>query len=164
MLFERAGVDILIEFPMTPETAATAPEVFAAEILAERMQARFLAAGSDLSFGAGGSGNAELLQRLGPELGFRVKTIAKVCLDGRRSAPPMSAAAWKGDMRLAEKLLGMPYPVLGTVVKGNQLGRNLGFPTVNLLPRESKLLPQRRLFFTGPAQGQAVPRHQQCGL
>ena len=149
VLFERAGVDILIEFPMTPETAATAPEVFAAEILAERMQARFLAAGSDLSFGAGGSGNAELLQRLGPELGFRVKTIAKVCLDGREvSSTYVRGCVEKGDMRLAEKLLGMPYPVLGTVVKGNQLGRNLGFPTVNLLPRESKLLPPNGVYFS----------------
>ncbi len=149
VLFERAGVDILIEFPMTHETAATAPETFATEILAERMQARFLAAGSDLSFGAGGAGNAELLQRLGPELGFRVKTIAKVCLDGREvSSTYVRGCVEKGDMRLAEKLLGMPYPVLGTVVKGNQLGRNLGFPTVNLLPRESKLLPPNGVYFS----------------
>ena len=149
VLFERAGVDILIEFPMTHETAATAPETFATEILAERMQARFLAAGSDLSFGAGGAGNAELLQRLGPELGFRVKTIAKVCLDGREvSSTYVRGCVEKGDMRLAEKLLGMPYPVLGTVVKGNQLGRNLGLPPVNLLPRESKLLPPNGVYFS----------------
>lgn len=149
VLFERAGVDILIEFPMTHETAATAPETFAAEILAERMRTRFLAAGSDLSFGAGGAGNAELLQRLGPELGFQVKTIAKVCLEGREvSSTYVRSCVEKGDMKLAEKLLGMPYPVLGTVVKGNQLGRNLGFPTVNLLPRESKLLPPKGVYFS----------------
>lgn len=149
VLFERAGVDILIELPMTRETAATAPEVFAAEILAERMQTRFLAAGSDLSFGAGGAGNAELLQRLGPELGFQVKTIEKICLNGREvSSTYVRSCVEKGDMRLTEKLLGMPYPVLGTVVKGNQLGRTLGFPTVNLLPQESKLLPPNGVYFS----------------
>lgn len=149
VLFERAGVDILIEFPMTHETAATAPEAFAAEILAERMQTRFLAAGSDLSFGAGGAGNAELLQRLGPELGFQVKTIEKICLNGREvSSTYVRSCVEKGDMRLTEKLLGMPYPVLGTVVKGNQLGRTLGFPTVNLLPQESKLLPPNGVYFS----------------
>lgn len=149
VLLERAGVDILIEFPMTRETAATTPEVFAAEILAERMQTRFLAAGSDLSFGAGGAGNAELLQRLGPELGFQVKTIEKICLNGREvSSTYVRSCVEKGDMRLAEKLLGMPYPVLGTVVKGNQLGRTLGFPTVNLLPQESKLLPPNGVYFS----------------
>lgn len=149
VLFERAGVDILIEFPMTPETAAIMPEVFATEILAERMQTRFLAAGSDLSFGAGGAGNAQLLQRLAPELGFQVKTIAKICLDGKEvSSTYVRSCVEKGDMRLAEKLLGMPYPVLGTVVKGNQLGRNLGFPTVNLLPQENKLLPPNGVYFS----------------
>lgn len=149
VLFERAGVDILIEFPMTPETAAIMPEVFAAEILAERMQTRFLAAGSDLSFGAGGAGNAQLLQRLAPELGFQVKTIAKICLDGREvSSTYVRSCVEKGDMRLAEKLLGMPYPVLGTVVKGRQLGRSLGFPTLNLLPQENKLLPPNGVYFS----------------
>ncbi|MCM1540623.1 MAG: bifunctional riboflavin kinase/FAD synthetase [Blautia sp.] len=149
MLFERAGVDILIEFPMNPETAATPPEVFAAEILGERMQTRFLAAGSDLSFGAGGAGDAELLRKMGPELGFQVRTIAKVCLDGREvSSTYVRDCVEKGDMQLAERLLGMPYPVLGTVVKGNQLGRNLGFPTVNLLPEESKLLPPNGVYFS----------------
>jgi len=149
VLFERAGVDILIEFPMNHETAATPPGVFAAEILAERMQTRFLAAGSDLSFGAGGAGNAEFLQKLGPELGFRVKTIAKVCLEGREvSSSYARSCVEKGDMEMAEKLLGMPYPVFGTVVKGNQLGRNLGFPTVNLLPEEGKLLPPNGVYFS----------------
>lgn len=149
MLFERMGVDILIEFPMNAETAATPPEVFATKLLAERMQTRFLAAGSDLSFGAGGAGNTEFLQKLGPELGFQVKTIAKVCLDGREvSSTYVRSCVEKGEMELAEKLLGMPYPVSGVVVKGNQLGRNLGFPTVNLLPSESKLMPPNGVYFS----------------
>ena len=149
MLFERAGVDILIEFPMNPETAATPPEVFASEILGGRMQTRFLAAGSDLSFGAGGAGNTECLRKLGPELGFQVKTIEKVCLKGREvSSTYARSCVEQGDMKLAEKLLGMPYLVAGTVVKGNQLGRNLGFPTVNLLPKASKLLPPNGVYFS----------------
>ena len=49
---------------------------------------------------------------------------------------------------MANQLLGMPYPVWGTVVKGNQLGRNLGFPTVNLLPVETKLLPPNGVYFS----------------
>lgn len=149
VLFERAGVDILIEYPMNPGTAATAPETFVTEVLAERMQTRFLAAGSDLSFGAGGSGNAQLLRKMGTELGFQVKVIAKVCLEGREvSSTYVRSCVEKGDMRLAEKLLGMPYPVMGTVVEGNRLGRKLGFPTVNLLPAGSKLLPPNGVYFS----------------
>ena len=149
VLFDRAGVDILIEFPMNPESAAIAPEIFATEILAKRMLTRFLAAGSDLSFGAGGAGNTEFLRKLSPELGFQVKTISKVCLEGKEvSSTYVRSCVERGDMELTEKLLGMPYPVLGTVVRGNRLGRNLGFPTVNLLPAESKLLPPNGVYFS----------------
>lgn len=149
VLFERIGVDILIEFPMTPETAAILPDTFAMEILGERMQTRFLAAGSDLSFGAGGAGNAELLRKMESELGFQVRTVPKVCLEGREvSSTYVRDCVERGDMELAEKLLGMPYPVMGTVVKGNQLGRDLGFPTINLLPDNSKLLPPNGVYFS----------------
>ena len=59
-LFEHLGIDILIEFPLTKETAATEPERFVTEILAKQMNTRFVAAGEDLSFGKNGAGNAEL--------------------------------------------------------------------------------------------------------
>lgn len=148
-LFKRMGVDILIEFPMNSETAATLPEVFAREILAERMQARFLAAGSDLSFGARGAGNASLLKKLGSGLGFQVSIIDKVCFEGKEiSSTYVRSCVEDGDMERAEKLLGMPYPVIGTVVKGNQLGRTLGFPTLNLLPESSKLLPPNGVYYS----------------
>ena len=62
LLFSRMGVDILVEFPMNRETAAMAPEAFARDVLAGQLQVRFLAAGTDLSFGAKGAGNAALLQ------------------------------------------------------------------------------------------------------
>lgn len=55
-LFERLGIDTLIEFPLTKETAATEPERFATEILAKQMNTRFVAAGEDLSFGKNGAG------------------------------------------------------------------------------------------------------------
>lgn len=148
-LFKRMGVDVVIEFPMNRETAATSPEAFAREILAERMQARFLAAGSDLSFGAKGAGNASLLKKLGSGLGFQVNIIDKVCLEGREiSSTYVRSYVEKGDMEQTEKLLGMPYPVMGTVVKGNQLGRTLGFPTLNLLPESSKLLPPNGVYYS----------------
>ena len=71
-LFERMGVDILVEFPLNRETAAMAPETFVSEVLVRRMNVSFLAAGKDLSFGAQGAGNAELLRQMGLKLGFGV--------------------------------------------------------------------------------------------
>lgn len=149
LLFERMGVDILVEFPLTKETAAMAPEAFVYNVLAKQMNVRFLAAGSDLSFGARGAGNAALLQKMGEELGFRVKTIDKVCMEGREvSSTYVRSQVESGNMQMAEQLLGMPYLVEGQVVQGKQIGRTLGFPTVNILPCESKLLPPNGVYFS----------------
>lgn len=147
LLFERMGVDILIEFPLNRETAAISPELFARRILAEQMNARFIAAGTDLSFGHRGAGNAELLRRLGPELGFSVKTIDKLCIEGAEvNSTYIRELLKEGEMERVELFLGIPYMVMGTVVHGRQIGRKLGFPTVNLLPEKDKLLPPNGVY------------------
>lgn len=149
LLFERMGVDVLIEFPLNRETAAMPPEVFASEVLAERMNVSFLAAGRDVSFGAKGAGDAALLKRLGPELGFETGIIDKVCLEGREvSSTLVRERLRQGDMEEVERLLGMPYLVMGRVSKGKQLGRTFGFPTVNILPGAEKLLPPAGVYFS----------------
>jgi len=154
LLFERMNVDILVEFPLTVETAAISPEEFVREILVARMNTRFIAAGNDLSFGAGGKGNSELLRKLGPELGFQVKTVEKVCFNGREvSSTYLRSQVESGDLMTAEKLMGMPYMVAGKVVEGMHIGRTLGFPTVNILPQEDKLLPPTGVYYSSVRAG-----------
>ena len=154
LLFERMGVDILIEFPLDRVTAATPPESFARDILAGQMNARFVAAGEDLSFGAGGAGNAELLREMSTQLGFAFKTIDKVCLDGEEvSSTLVRAKVEQGEMGAVCKLLGMPYLVAGNVVWGKQIGRKIGFPTINILPDKNKLLPPNGVYFSGVYAG-----------
>lgn len=149
LLFERMGVDILIEFPLTKETAAMPPEEFVSSILSEQMNMRFLAAGTDLSFGAGGAGNVDTLKKLSPELGFEIKIIDKVCVDGKVvSSTYVRQQIEAGNMQLAEQLLGMPYPIWGRVTGGRRIGRTLGFPTMNLVPEETKLLPPKGVYFS----------------
>ena len=163
LLFERMGVDILVEFPLTKHTAAMVPEDFVRLVLSEQMRVKFLAAGSDLSFGAGGRGDAELLRHMGLELNFSVKIIPKVCVESREvsstlvreqvagrevSSTLVREQVEAGNMELTQKLLGMPYFIAGEVAAGNQLGRRLGFPTVNLLPSDSKLLPPNGVYFS----------------
>ena len=149
LLFERMGVDILIEFPLTRQTAAMAPRDFVGQVLSEQMMVKYLAAGSDLSFGAGGMGDAELLRRMGMELGFSVEIIPKVCVEGREvSSTLVREHVEAGNMELTQKLLGMPYFIAGEVASGNRLGRKLGFPTVNLIPSDSKLLPPNGVYFS----------------
>ncbi len=141
-LFERLGVDILIEFPLTKESAAMEPEAFVRQVLKAQMNTKFIAAGTDLSFGAGGRGNTQLLQGLAKELDFTVKTIHKVCVNGKEvSSTYIRSLLEQGEMKGVEECLGMPYMIAGKVIHGNRIGRTIGFPTVNQLPAASKLLP-----------------------
>lgn len=154
LLFERLGIDILIEFPLGAATAAMPPETFAAQVLARQMNVSFIAAGNDLSFGAKGAGDAALLRRLGPELGFETETIDKVCLDGVEvSSTYVRSQVESGHMRTVERLLGMPYMAAGKVAQGKKLGRKIGFPTVNLLPGNSKLMPPNGVYFAKVRHG-----------
>ena len=147
ILLERIGVDILVEFPLDAASAAMPPETFAEEVLAKQMNAAFVAAGTDHSFGAGGRGDARMLSEMGRNLGFEVKTIEKVCMDGLEvSSSLIRDCVERGDMPLAERLLGIPYPIMGRVCRGSHIGRTLGFPTVNLAPDEEKLLPPKGVY------------------
>ncbi|MBD5479706.1 MAG: riboflavin biosynthesis protein RibF [Lachnospiraceae bacterium] len=149
-LFAALGVDILIEFPLNRETAAMLPQTFVSEVLFGRMQAGFVAAGTDISFGAGGVGDAALLKRMAAESGVDVHIIEKVAVDGQEvSSTRVRRAVEEGDMPLTERLLGMAYPVFGTVQHGNRIGRTLGMPTLNLLPPADKLLPPLGVYYSG---------------
>ena len=106
ILFEKMGVDILIEFPLDKETAATLPEDFVKGILVEQMNTGFIAAGTDLSFGKNGVGNSELLIKMQAECGFEVEIIDKVCKDGREiSSTYVREAVADGNMELAEEFI-----------------------------------------------------------
>lgn len=119
------------------------------EILTGRMQACFIAAGADISFGAGGAGDMKLLREMSGDLGFQVKLVEKVCVDGVEvSSSYIRRQVEQGNMELAGRLLGAPYLVSGSVVHGNRVGRTLGFPTVNLLPGENKLLPPNGVYYS----------------
>lgn len=148
-IFQRMGVDILIEFPLNAETAATDPVYFAREILSRQMRVRYLAAGADLSFGDKGSGNMELLQKLSPELGFETRIVEKVKLEGETvSSTLIRGQIERGELHRASLFLGMPYMLSGVVVRGNQIGRTLGFPTLNLIPQDTKLLPPKGVYYS----------------
>lgn len=154
-LFEQMGIDVLIEFPLNPLTAGISPENFVKDILVNRMNAAFVCAGSDVSFGKGGKGNRELLEHMGEENGFCVEVIPKV-YDGNRviSSTYVREEVEQGHMEKAMQLLGRPYSFWGTVENGNHLGRTLGFPTLNLYPKAEKMLPPRGVYLSGVCVGE----------
>lgn len=140
--FEKMGVDILVEFPLTADTAATPPEDFVRTILSEDLNARYIAAGTDVSFGDKGRGDQYLLRNMSKELGFELHLIDKVMLDGQEvSSTRVRNVVADGDMPMAKRLLGDDYSVSGIVEHGAHLGTTIGVPTVNVLPPDNKLLP-----------------------
>ena len=149
LLFERLGVDLLVEFPFNIETAAMPPETFVREILSERLRMRYLAAGPDLSFGDKGKGNFELLSYLAPRYGYQTKMIQKVQENGKViSSTLIRSLVAKGQMEEVAECLGAPYTVLGTVRHGRALGRTIDIPTVNQIPEKTKLLPPHGVYYS----------------
>lgn len=147
--FAQMGIDILIEFPLNKETAATEPEYFVREYLTNKLRAAVIIAGTDISFGNKGAGNAALLRELSEECGYQVEIIDKVSIDGEEVSSTLTRETVRmGDMKKAAVLLGSPYSVCGVVAHGRQLGRKLGMPTVNLLPPEEKLLPPNGVYYS----------------
>lgn len=143
------GIDILIEFPLTVESAGMNPVVFVEEVLVRSLHAAYIAAGTDVSFGAGGAGNYALLKEMAEKNGYTVEIIDKVCYKEREvSSTYVREMIEKGQMEEAGFLLGEPYSVQGVVVHGNHFGRTLGMPTVNLMPEKSKLLPPNGVYYS----------------
>lgn len=149
IIFEKMGVDILIEYPLNEMSASIEPEDFVKEVLKDKMNMSYLAAGYDLSFGYKGAGNAELLRKLAPELDFELKIIEKVCDEGREiSSTIIREEVEKGAMSHVARLLGEPYMIIGQVVHGAKLGRKIGMPTINLLPEKEKMLPPNGVYYS----------------
>lgn len=148
-LFESLGVDILIEFPLNRETAAIPAEEFVEKVLAEQMNTAYIAAGSDLSFGAGGKGDGHLLHQMSEQCGFEVEIISKILYGEREiSSSYVREAVETGDMKTASLLLGRQYSITGTVESGKRLGRKLGMPTLNIYPEKDKLLPPNGVYYS----------------
>ena len=153
-IFKKTGVDILIEFPLNEKSAAMEPEAFIREILADKMQAAYVVAGMDVTFGNRGTGNSQMLVQYGKKLGFTVDIIDKICLDGEEiSSSRIRAEVERGNMEQVSALIGFPYSITGTVVHGRRLGRTIGMPTVNLFPPSDKLLPPKGVYYSYVSYG-----------
>lgn len=149
ILFEQMGIDLLVEFPFNRKTAATPPETFVTDILAKRLRAKFIAAGPDLSFGDRGKGDFALLKSMAASCGYEARMIDKVQVgETVISSTLIRDFVSKGEMEKAAQCLGDPYTIRGTVVHGKALGRRIGFPTLNQVPPEEKLLPPHGVYFS----------------
>lgn len=140
---EELEIDYLVEYPFTEQVSHMPAETFVREILAGRMNAKAIVAGTDCSFGYRRGGGAELLKKMAGELGYEVEIIEKARDGGRDiSSSYIKEELDKGHMEKVRELLGQPYSFCGTVIHGNHIGGpKLHHPTANLIPPEEKYLP-----------------------
>ena len=113
-----------------------------AELLARRLHSHLVLVGHDFRFGRNGEATAGMLAEAGKALGFEVDVVPPVLLEGVRvSSSGVREALASSQFELARKWLGRPYSMTGRVVRGNQLGRELGFPTANVALPASIAVP-----------------------
>ena len=106
-LFERMGIEIVIEYPLNLVNAAIDPIDFVEKILVKGMNMKYIAAGSDISFGKGGRGNRDLIVKLSEKLGFDCDIIEKVRVDGEVvSSTRIRHAIAEGHTEVADRMLG----------------------------------------------------------
>ena len=127
------GVDLLYDLPFA-EIAVLSDEAFARDVLAAGLGARHVAAGFDIRFGHGRTGDAESLKRWGATYGFNVGITPAVSDEdgGKISSSAVREAVQAGDVDQAARILGRPFAIEGVVVEGQHLGRKLGYPTANV--------------------------------
>jgi riboflavin kinase / FMN adenylyltransferase len=128
-----AGIDRLLLLRFNAALAAMEAEDFVSRVLRERCGAREIWVGADFRFGHARRGDVALLRKLGEREGFAVETLRDVTLDGERvSSSAIRVHLAKGELDAAARLLGRAFAIGGHVVRGQQLGRKLGYPTANI--------------------------------
>ncbi|MEG4228555.1 bifunctional riboflavin kinase/FAD synthetase [Microcoleus sp. N9_B2] len=142
-LLAAMGVEQLVLLPFDQELAALTACEFVEEILVRQLKASRISVGVDFRFGRGRVGTAVDLQSIASGYGIDVALIPlHNCAEGDRiSSSAIREGLASGDLRKANKLLGRPYSLVGTVVGGQRLGRTIGFPTANIELPPEKFLP-----------------------
>lgn len=141
-LLRAAGADHVETVAFDRTFAALSPAEFVSKVLVKQLAARQVIVGPDFRFGQGAQGTVETLATLGQEFGFLVDTVEPVLAgEGRVSSTRIRDAIAAGDVSAAAQLLTRYHDVEGTVVRGDQRGRTLGFPTANVQPAADLLLP-----------------------
>ena len=127
------GVDQAVVMPFNAAFSKQLPEAFIDRVLVGGIKARYVLVGDDFRFGARRVGDYAMLDAAGERLGFDVARMNSYEVHGLRvSSSAVRDALAQGRMSDAERLLGRPYRISGHVVHGRKLGRELGFPTLNL--------------------------------
>ncbi|MCE5313672.1 MAG: bifunctional riboflavin kinase/FAD synthetase [Armatimonadota bacterium] len=146
-MIESIGVDKVIVAEFNHELAGLSRDEFVNTILVNNLRARQVVVGSNFRFGKGREGDTRYLIEVASKVGIGVSIVPSVIVDGGpASSTRIRALISRGDVAEAAKLLGRRFALRGTVVRGQQIGRTLGFPTANLHVSPRQVIPARGVY------------------
>lgn len=146
--FEVLGIEQAIVIKFDREFASNSAAEFLHDIVHDRLHAKEVYLGKGFAFGKNRGGNIDLLRKMSRELGFFADEVGEVQLRGQRiSSSKIRNLLLDGRINLARRMLGRPYGVEGVVVRGNQRGHTIGFPTANLQPH-NRVIPKFGVYAT----------------
>jgi riboflavin kinase / FMN adenylyltransferase len=138
-VIEGLGVRELVVIPFDEEFAKVTAEGFVEDVLIEKLGAEWVSVGENFRFGSKAKGDPQMLAARGE---FETRVVPLVEVDGEAvSSTRIRALIAAGDMEHARHCLGAPFMVEGTVVQGDRRGRELGFPTANIVPDDRLVIP-----------------------
>jgi len=142
-ILKKLGVDHLIITPFTRDFSNQLPEDYIKNTLVDNIGTKHIIIGYDHRFGKDRSGNLSDLKAAGLHYGFTVEEIMEQDIhDVAISSTKIRQALLAGDVSLASDYLGYPFSIFGRVIKGDKIGRTIGFPTANIFVEETyKLIP-----------------------
>ncbi len=146
--FEALGIDNVLVINFTKEFSRTPSEVFIKDYIIDNIKPAYIVVGYDHHFGKNRMGDFDLLSDLKKKYNFKVERIAAQDVENIAiSSTKIRNALAAGNVKSANRLLGYPYAVTSKVVKGNEIGRTIGFPTANLeLAKEYMLFGRGGVF------------------
>ncbi|MEY4935963.1 MAG: hypothetical protein RIS64_2322 [Bacteroidota bacterium] len=147
-LLEKQGMDYVVVAPFTKAFSEQSPDDYIEQFLVKYFKPKYIVIGYDHHFGAKRVGNIDYLKNNQTKFGFEVIEIEKQFIDDIAvSSTQVRKALEKGDVATAAKLSGHYYSFSGTVVKGQQIGRGIGFPTANIAVTDPhKLVPPHGIY------------------
>lgn len=141
-ILKSLNIKIAFIIPFTVEIASLTPEEFVEEVIVKKLKAEAVFVGFNFRFGCKASGTPEFLKELGTKYGFKVTVLPPVTIDGELvSSTRIRELLTIGDIQKAKKLLGYWPVIRGKIIKGDQRGRILGFPTANIDIPKDVLIP-----------------------
>lgn len=148
VLLEKKGIQNFIVHPFDKTFSELSPREFVTQVLVEKLKVQKIIIGHDHKFGKDRAADFNDLINFGKEFGFEVEEIsAQQINDVSVSSTKIRNSLLEGNVSLANEYLGYPYLLTGNVVKGNQLGRTIGFPTANIeIPEAYKLIPKNGVY------------------